>query len=336
MTPETLLMWQRRMIERLCRQVVSHEDGAILQTSGSTGAAKTYRWGPDFGVHLRFYEEMFSHGQPFTYLQCVISPESRTQLWRRPDGRLVTVILGQGEVADEPIRDHALVCNAELISIHERRHPFLSRAIDRDTCVLCCTGSPLRPDHIDLFNSLGIRWRDHMRCWDGGATFIMCEHGNRHWLDFSAVVSVDEEGHLISTDLWNLAQRHVSHRTGDIITWRRGQRCRCGLPIDEIEFADRPIVFEVGGHILTHKMMADAFRGIGDHTFMCVRHDGEAMEIVSDLSLDDGSIARMREVYGRMRSVTNLFFTHSESPLAGERKVRTVEHGEVKGQVRIK
>lgn len=69
---------------------------------------------------------------------------------------------------------------------------------------------------------------DHMRCWDGGMTFITCKHGNKHILDYlSYVESID--GKLVSTDYFNTVGRFIRYWNGDYCEINeKWDKCDCG------------------------------------------------------------------------------------------------------------
>ena len=69
---------------------------------------------------------------------------------------------------------------------------------------------------------------DHMRCWDGGATFFTCKFGTYHLLDnITYHKSVDNK--LVSTDYFSLASPFVNYWNGDICSIGNDYvRCECG------------------------------------------------------------------------------------------------------------
>lgn len=105
---------------------------------------------------------------------------------------------------------------------------------------------------------------DHMRCWDGGASFFTCRFGNYHLMD--NLSWCDElDGRLISTDYFNLASPFVRYWNGDMCRISEGlSRCECGRLFREFEFLEnRP--FSLGGVCLgelRRKMMGLGLGGI--------------------------------------------------------------------------
>lgn len=68
---------------------------------------------------------------------------------------------------------------------------------------------------------------DHMRCWDGGATFFTCKFGTYHLLDnITHHKSVNNK--LVTTDYFSLAAPFVNYWNGDICEIKdEYQRCDC-------------------------------------------------------------------------------------------------------------
>jgi hypothetical protein len=89
-----------------------------------------------------------------------------------------------------------------------------------------------------LFNGYVEDICDHMRCWDGGATFFTCKYKNYHLLDnLSWCESID--GKLISTDYFSLPSPFVNYWNGDFcrIT-NKYKRCECGRIYRDFEFLE--------------------------------------------------------------------------------------------------
>jgi hypothetical protein len=87
---------------------------------------------------------------------------------------------------------------------------------------------------------------DHMRCWDGGASFFTCRSGNYHLMDNLSWCE-ELDGRLISTDYFNFASPFVRYWNGDLCRIGRNfLRCDCGRLYREFEFVEnRP--FSLGG-----------------------------------------------------------------------------------------
>jgi hypothetical protein len=126
-----------------------------------------------------------------------------------------------------------------MMYFYEVRRQFIAKTFDLSNCWFSFTGSPLTKIHRELFSDLGIHYGDHMRCWDGGATYFTCEYGNRHWVDFLAKTRIEpSSGHLIASDLWNCAMPHIEYHNGDVLSSKKCGQCQCGLVIDEIVWED--------------------------------------------------------------------------------------------------
>jgi hypothetical protein len=69
---------------------------------------------------------------------------------------------------------------------------------------------------------------DHMRCWDGGATFFTCKFGTYHLLD-NITYHKSVNNKLITTDYFSLAAPFVNYWNGDLCTiGDEYVRCECG------------------------------------------------------------------------------------------------------------
>lgn len=96
--------------------------------------------------------------------------------------------------------------------------------------LLSSTGSKANRPDLDYMKSNGAidHWCDHMRCWDGGATFITCPYHTYHLIDGLAWAFADG-GRLISNDFFSLASPFYNYWNGDYTTiGDEYQRCKCG------------------------------------------------------------------------------------------------------------
>jgi hypothetical protein len=79
---------------------------------------------------------------------------------------------------------------------------------------------------------------DHMRCWDGGATFYTCRERNYHLMDNLSWVE-EIEGRMVCTDYFNLASPFVRYWNGDHCRVGKDyRRCECGKLYREFEFLE--------------------------------------------------------------------------------------------------
>ena len=135
---------------------------------------------------------------------------------------------------------------------------------------------------------------DHMRCWDGGATFFTCKHNNYHILDnLSWCESVD--GKLVSTDYFSLPSPFVRYWNGDFCQISDTyQRCDCGRLYRDFEFLDnRPFSIK-GRSILEIKSTLERLR---IRNIKQVRCSVESVEIVSHSPILDDHKRAIQEKY---------------------------------------
>ena len=79
---------------------------------------------------------------------------------------------------------------------------------------------------------------DHMRCWDGGASFFTCKQKTYHLMDnLSWCVDIDNK--LVSTDYFSLPCPFVNYWNGDYCRIENNyKRCECGRLYREFEFLE--------------------------------------------------------------------------------------------------
>lgn len=87
---------------------------------------------------------------------------------------------------------------------------------------------------------------DHMRSWDGGASFLTCKHHTYHLLDnLSNVQCVD--GKLISTDFFSFASPFLDYWNGDFCEINDNYKlCECGRWFRPFKFTN-PRNFTMNG-----------------------------------------------------------------------------------------
>jgi hypothetical protein len=87
---------------------------------------------------------------------------------------------------------------------------------------------------------------DHMRCWDGGFTFMTCKYGVRHIFDYLTYTEAIEE-RLICTDFFNYSMPFIKYWNGDFIkldeTWKK---CECGRYYRDFQFGSSRKSFYFG------------------------------------------------------------------------------------------
>lgn len=70
---------------------------------------------------------------------------------------------------------------------------------------------------------------DHMRCWDGGATFFTCQYDTYHLLDNLTMTTQGADNKMISSDYFNLSSPFVNYHNGDLCDIKKRYKlCPCG------------------------------------------------------------------------------------------------------------
>lgn len=86
---------------------------------------------------------------------------------------------------------------------------------------------------------------DHMRCWDGGATFFTCKYGTYHSMDW-LVDMWEDNGELATTDFFNLATPFINYRNGDAVRFQKTwAKCQCGRYYRPMQFYGKRDCFTV-------------------------------------------------------------------------------------------
>lgn len=92
------------------------------------------------------------------------------------------------------------------------------------------TNSKVEYDRLEYLKRNGLieHWCDHMRCWDGGATFFTCKHGIKHLLDgLSWCQSINNK--LVSDDYFSIITPFYRYWNGDYADIDYDyQLCQCG------------------------------------------------------------------------------------------------------------
>ena len=86
---------------------------------------------------------------------------------------------------------------------------------------------------------------DHMRCWDGGATFFTCSYRNYHLMDNISWCE-EKEGKLVSTDYFSLPSPFLNYWNGDLCEIKNEySRCECGRLFRPFKFIEnRPFLLK--------------------------------------------------------------------------------------------
>jgi hypothetical protein len=135
---------------------------------------------------------------------------------------------------------------------------------------------------------------DHMRCWDGGASFFTCRDKNYHLMD-NLSWCVENEERLISTDYFSLACPFVKFWNGDRCKiGEKYQRCSCGRLYREFKFLEnRP--FAIKGHSINEykkKLMETGLTEIKQ-----VNCGNDFIEIISNKEIDPARKDEVIEIF---------------------------------------
>jgi hypothetical protein len=135
---------------------------------------------------------------------------------------------------------------------------------------------------------------DHMRCWDGGATFYTCRNHNYHLMD-NISWCTEFEQKMICTDYFSLPSPFVKYWNGDLCTISDTyQRCECGKLYRSFQFLQsRP--FSVKGKLISE--IKSAMISIGIKEVKQVRCSTEFLEIVSNCSVDEKKQNKLKSMF---------------------------------------
>lgn len=157
--------------------------------------------------------------------------------------------------------------------------------------LLSNTGDKVHPSDLDSLTKNGVisNWCDHMRCWDGGITFMTCIHHTRHLIDGLAWAISDAHNRLISTDFYSLSSPFVNYWNGDYGRIdAEFQKCKCGRSYREFEITRTRSV-----------VMADV-------------HNHEVREQIMKTSVDVSGIKRAERAGSFLRIFTNRSYSGEE------------------------
>jgi hypothetical protein len=104
------------------------------------------------------------------------------------------------------------------------------------------TGDRVNPETLNFLKETGVTesWCDHMRCWDGGASFFTCEKGTYHLQDELSYVYSTDEGRLVSIDFFSYPSPFINYLNGDYCTVGEDFKlCACGRWHREFKFNSR-------------------------------------------------------------------------------------------------
>lgn len=301
---------------QLVRDFAPLSGGEEHYTTGSTGHAKRYLWGPAFdSVYYFVLNDFVRSGSRLFHTAVLalasINPKAETALsvqdtpWHPVIDRWVKVHLGKQSPSGlaDVVQGYDVVLapgHYDLLS----RHCDIATYLGHDSLLLF-TGESMTPAVADRLGN--VRWRNWMRAWDGGATFYTCRFGNKHWLNFLSDIQIDHENRLVSSDYYNLCQEFINYHNGDIVDSRPLGKCMCGHESMKIEFRNRQDVLHFtapNGTILNYgelvRVLAkSAFSlGINPDSLAAVCFGYAPEELKVDYLIPGGRNADLEEVAG--------------------------------------
>ncbi len=225
------------------------DEGTLLSSSGtSTGFKKKYKWGPNWEKFYYFYEWLkFEHLEPYDlYFIQLNHPLTVGEKIRIREGKrnykVLEININSIKNAAKSIIEKTKNENKIILWFNPSSlkyfidQNFNFDALDPNKFIIYSTGEVLNQKERLHLQKKGFSIINAMRCWDGGATFITCQHGNTHWIDFLSIIESDSENNLISSDLYNLSQNFLNYKSNDKIDTYKLHDCKCGLPVDHIRF----------------------------------------------------------------------------------------------------
>lgn len=184
-------------------------------------------------------------------------------------------------------------------SINSLCHYLSKSGCGRKICRLVSnTNERLLPEDASfLLGGFSDHVCDHMRCWDGGATFFTCKYKNYHLMDnLSWCEEVD--GRLLSTDYFSMPSPFVRYWNGDRCRIADSYaRCECGRLYREFEFLEnRP--FSLKGMCLND--LKRAIEKINSKSIKQVRCGLNTIDIISSEEIpesDKGEVLKTTDKF---------------------------------------
>lgn len=184
-------------------------------------------------------------------------------------------------------------------SINSLCHYLSKSDFDTKICNLVSnTNERLLPEDASfLLEGLTDHVCDHMRCWDGGATFFTCRHGNYHLMDNLSWCE-ESDGRLLSTDYFSIPSPFIKYWNGDRCRIAESyDRCECGRLYREFEFLEnRP--FSLKGTCLND--LKRIIEKINSKSIKQVRCGLNTIDIISSEEIsefDKGEISKTTEKF---------------------------------------
>jgi len=147
---------------------------------------------------------------------------------------------------------------------------------------------PLLKDFEFLKNNGNISYScDHMKCWDGGASFFTCKNGTYHLNDNFAWTVEGPDHKMISTDYFNLASPFINYWNGDLCEISKEyHKCNCGRyyrPFKMLQ--NRPFALKGTTKLTTIKEEISKLSFKGD--LIQVQFENLSVSVVSSRKLED-------------------------------------------------
>lgn len=159
----------------------------------------------------------------------------------------------------------------------------------------------LKKDHTYLLGNNHVTYIcDHMRCWDGGATFFTCIQGRYHLLDnLSWCDELDTK--LISTDYFSMPSPFVNYWNGDRCKIdKEYKKCECGRLYREFTFLEnRP--FAIKGN--SFKEYKEKLLNCGISTIKQVVCNVNTIEINSSAELSTLEKQQVEKIFNKQKVV---------------------------------
>jgi hypothetical protein len=320
------------------RELLEQEGGRQLAfahpavTSGYTdGVPKQYTWGPNYGEMWRFNEWLKFHPHGIQRTIYVKLTRKEGPLYTKHVENLDFVAFNIHKLAEAAAGLTLFKATKNCLFILPSYLQFLLDAgfrlgdhIDPKRFLIYATGEPSPPALRQAYVAQGLTYIDAMRSWMGGFTFITCEFGERHVIDYLSAPRLDGT-RLYATDLWNLSQPFVDIDTQDDIRWARRHHCACGRQIDDIEFEARNPVIVLNGRPWPYQELS------GLVTSLCKGHgallgrtfswqgDHLRVQLVSETPLAD-----REQIETRMAHFLDTPVAIEEEVNAGQFKIRAI------------
>ena len=137
---------------------------------------------------------------------------------------------------------------------------------------------------------------DHMRCWDGGATFFTCKYDTYHLLDNLSWVNQGTDNKMISYDYFNLSSPFINYWNGDLCEISDEYvRCECGRLYRSFKMIEnRPFALKGPGKLIEIKQQISELSFKAD--LIQVQFDGLNVKILSNRILDQSEKEKLKSV----------------------------------------